>query len=226
MDNRIQNNEKGYAADSRSAHELASTYIRARILSGEFAAGTRLKSEQLAESLGISRMPIREALRQLHAEGLIELRPNRGAVVTSLSANDVQELFEIRAVLEGLAARLACAHLNDEHLADLEDLGSRMERANKDPQVWLKRHEELHEALSARSQRPRLIQQLRTARGALFPYIRMYIAVYHQVEVQGAEHKVLLEIAKRRNPDLLEAAMRDHVLSTAKCVTDFLRRPV
>jgi DNA-binding GntR family transcriptional regulator len=218
--------ETSSAADpeTRSAQELACGYIRSQILSGTLSAGTRLKTERLAEVIGISRMPVREALRQLHSEGLIELRPNRGAVVTSLSANDVQQLFEIRAVLEGLAARLACAHLTEEAVADLEDRVARMERANTDPQLWLERHEELHEAISRCSRSPRIIQQLKTARIPLFPYIRMYIAVYHQVEVQGAEHKTLLEIAKRRNPELFEATMRDHVLSTARAVTDFLRR--
>lgn len=169
-------------------------------------------------------MPVREAIVQLHAEGLVAMRPNRSAVVISLTPEDVTELFQIRAVLEGLAARLATPHLGTEQLDELENLAGRMEHAADNADLWLKRHEELHHYFCELSLAPRLTAQIRNCRAAVLPYIRMYINVYHEVEVQGAEHRVLLSIAERRNADLLELAMRDHVLGTAAGIADFMRK--
>ena len=88
-----------------SARQEVSDFLRARILTGHFPAGHRLKTSEIAQLLGVSRMPVRDALQVLHSEGLVVLRPNRGAVVTSLTTNDIVDHFEMRAVLEGLAAR-------------------------------------------------------------------------------------------------------------------------
>src|SRR5262245_56816198 len=91
-----------------SAQQEVSDFLRARILGGHFPAGHRLKTSEIAQLLGVSRMPVRDALQVLHSEGLVVLRPNRGAVVTSLTTEDIVDHFELRAVLEGLAARVAC----------------------------------------------------------------------------------------------------------------------
>src|SRR5262249_40341816 len=103
-----------------SAPQLAANYLRKEILAGRFPAGMRLKTEEVAETLGISRMPVRDALRQLHSEGLVVVRPNRGALVTRLTAKEVLEAFEIRAVLEGLAARCSCEGLTPHVLRQIE----------------------------------------------------------------------------------------------------------
>src|SRR6516225_1896826 len=94
-----------------SAQEEAWRFIRERILMGVFPGGLRLSPQRLADDLGSSRMPVREALLQLDAEGLVTIRPNRSAVVTVLTADDILELFEMRSVLEALAARLAAPQL-------------------------------------------------------------------------------------------------------------------
>ena len=92
-------------ADERRAlvDKLAST-LQARVLSGELPSGTRLRQEALAEEFGVSRTPIREALRKLQASGLVELRHNRGAFVRGLSPREIRDAYEVRAELEGLAA--------------------------------------------------------------------------------------------------------------------------
>jgi DNA-binding GntR family transcriptional regulator len=205
-----------------TSQQLASTYLRNQILSGNFPAGMRLKSEEIAERLGLSRMPIRDALQQLSSEGLVEIRPNRGAVVTRLTPQEILELFEIRASLEGLAARHACENFDAEDFAKLERLLGQMKDATEDLVLWLKLHDEFHDLICARSNRSRLFQQIRTARQAAIPYVRMYISVYHRVEMPSAEHGLLFSIARRGNPDLFEAAMRDHVLSAGTGVVNFL----
>src|SRR5512143_316988 len=101
------------------AVDRAYAVLRARITSGEYAAGDRLREEELAGTLGVSRTPVREALRRLGMEGFVVLVPHRGAHVVSWSHGDLEEIFGLRAVLEGYAARLAAQRATDEQVAAL-----------------------------------------------------------------------------------------------------------
>ena len=205
-----------------SAQQEVSDFLRSRILSGHFPAGHRLKTSEIAHLLGVSRMPVRDALQVLHSEGLVVLRPNRGAVVTSLTTNDIVDHFEMRAVLEGLAARVACAKLSDAVMSDLESILDRMDRTRQERQLWLEHHAAFHEALLSPCGRPQLLRQIRQVSNALLPYLRIYVASHPEMEMQGAEHAVLLTVAKRRNPELLEAAMRDHIVTAGRGVVEFV----
>ena len=108
-------------ADERRAlvDKLAAT-LQARVLSGELPSGTRLRQEALAEEFGVSRTPIREALRKLQASGLVELRHNRGAFVRGLSPREIRDAYEVRAELESLAAELAARRLSHQQLERLD----------------------------------------------------------------------------------------------------------
>jgi DNA-binding GntR family transcriptional regulator len=100
--------------------QLAST-IRSRVLSGEIALGERLRQETLAAEFGVSRTPVREALRKLQATGLVDLQPNRGAVVRGPTVREIREAYEVRAELEGLAAELAATRIRDAQLRELRE---------------------------------------------------------------------------------------------------------
>ena len=95
--------------------------IRNDILSGNYAPGEELKEATLGKQLGVSRTPVREALRQLDLEGLVEIAPNRGAKVIGISRKDVEDIYHMRARLEGLAARKAAENIKEEELAELEE---------------------------------------------------------------------------------------------------------
>jgi DNA-binding GntR family transcriptional regulator len=95
--------------------------IQTRVLSGDVPVGTRLRQEALAEEFGVSRTPVREALRKLQSTGLVELLPNRGAVVRGPSAREIREAYEVRAELEGLAAELAAGRISDADLLRLRE---------------------------------------------------------------------------------------------------------
>jgi len=109
------------SADERRAlvDKLASQ-LHARVLSGDLPSGTRLRQEALAEEFGVSRTPVREALRKLQAGGLVELQPNRGAVVRGFSPREIRDAYEVRAALEALAAGLAAERASREQLLRLE----------------------------------------------------------------------------------------------------------
>jgi DNA-binding GntR family transcriptional regulator len=103
------------AADSALVDELASA-LQQRVLSGELPSGTRLRQTALAAEFGVSRTPVREALRKLQAGGFVELRPNRGALVRGLSAREIRDAYEVRAELEALAAELAATRIRHDQL--------------------------------------------------------------------------------------------------------------
>lgn len=206
-----------------TAQQYAYRFLREAILSGRFAAGTPLKPDRIAKSLGVSRMPVREAIRQLDSEGLVVIRPNRSAVVTSLGPDDVLELYEIRAVLEGLAARLAVPHLTREALDDLRDLDARMVRVEHDPVLWINRHEAFHDYLVRLSRRPRLASQVAKLRDAVQPYFRLHMSVYPSPQSPGYEHYRIVDALATGHRGKAEAAVRDHVMANAEKLESFIR---
>jgi DNA-binding GntR family transcriptional regulator len=105
-----------------SLHDEILTRLRDHIVEGNLPDGSRVPERQLCEMLGISRTPLREALKVLAAEGLVELLPNRGARVRQLSEQDIAELFDVMGGLEGLAGRLACENIGDDEIAEIERL--------------------------------------------------------------------------------------------------------
>ena len=206
-----------------SAQQEAYVYLRDRILSGELSGDARLNPTEIAELLGISRMPVREALRQLDAEGLVIMRPNRAALVRRLTAAEVEDLFEIRTALEVLAVRPAVQALNGESLAELVGTMERMDRARSNPVEWLRRHDDFHDAISALGQRKRLRQELARVRLAIRPYLLMYMKVYDTVEMPGLEHSSLVDALASRDVARAENAMRVHVANPGAGLIKFLR---
>src|SRR4051794_5440683 len=110
----------------RAAH-LAYSEIRNRIVEGAFPPGSHLEEESIAEAVGVSRTPVREALRRLASEGFVEFVPHQGAFVPAWTTADYHEIFDLRAILESFGARLAARQISDETLATLEDLTAQME---------------------------------------------------------------------------------------------------
>ena len=206
-----------------SAQEEAYSYLRKSILSGSLAGGTRLDIFRIASNLGMSRMPVREALRQLASEGLVVIRPNRGVVVTQLTPEDVLEIFEMRAALEGLAARLASPHLDEAAFQDLEHTLKRMDRYRHDPTQWIHLHNEFHDYICRKSGRMRLAHQTLLMRRSVQAYYRVFIGAYHGVEVPGSQHASLLAQLRAGDPASAERAMRDHIALAAAEIVAFLR---
>src|SRR5690242_11325833 len=106
----------------RGLHEQVAARLRTMLVEGAIAPGAKLNERALSERLGISRTPLREAIKQLAAEGLVDLLPNRGAVAVKLAEADVRNTFEVLAGLEGLSGELAAERVTDEELAELRAL--------------------------------------------------------------------------------------------------------
>lgn len=132
--------------------DLVVSALRERILSGGMPPGERLVEGKLSEELGVSRMPVREALRQLAAEGLVTIEPRRGASVTSFSPQQMRELVEVRATLEGLNAKLAAQRHDDQQIAEMERIleeGTRVSQNGADDAVMLMMNQRFHDALGS-----------------------------------------------------------------------------
>ena len=133
----------------RSLHDEVVTRIRDMIIEGELAPGTRVHEGQLGEVLGVSRTPLREALKFLASEGLIELVATRGAVVKKFSAKDVRDMLDVLAVLEAFAGRLACRQAGDADIAEVRGLHDRMadRYAVRDRLEYFKLNQQIHSSI-------------------------------------------------------------------------------
>lgn len=132
-------------------NQVVADAIRERILAGEFAPGERLAEERLSAELGVSRMPVREALRKLAAEGVVTIEPRRGAWVTEYSAQQLQELVEVRATLESLNAKLAARRKDPRQIAQLQKILAAGSRITEKTQLAViqENNARFHEALEA-----------------------------------------------------------------------------
>jgi DNA-binding GntR family transcriptional regulator len=206
----------------RSATQVVYDYLRERILAGHLAGGDRVNLDETARELGVSRMPVRDAAHQLSSEGLLTILPRRGIIVTSLSVDEVRELFETRSVLEGLAVRSGMAFITVDQMRELSEMVDRLEAWNGDPADYLRLHASFHEALCALSRRPRLVAQVRSIRQTLEPYIRMFLKI-HGHEMGATLHRPIVEAIESGNPLKAEDAVRAHVVASVTGLVEFLK---
>jgi DNA-binding GntR family transcriptional regulator len=208
----------------QTAEQHVYEYLRDCILAGRLRGGERINQDETARRLGVSRMPVREAIKRLDSAGFVMNRPHRGAVVTALGPEAMLELFEMRSVLEGLAVALAIPALDDHVIADLEERARRMREAQSAPARWVDLHDDFHDVICRLAPRPRLVAYIANLRQSVAPYLRLYLSAYTEAEMVGFEHMTLIDAIKHRDPRIAETTMREHVLSAASGVVEFLRQ--
>ncbi len=198
--------------------------IREMILQGDLAPGERIDQDKTAMMLGVSRMPVRESLRVLQAEGLVTIYPHQGAVVSELSPDEIEEIFSIRAVLEALAARTAIKRLTQEHLEIMAKSLVRMKKAT-DHDEWLENNELFHSTLYETSGRSRLLRLITSLRHTVRPYIRLYICFEEHARTANSQHLAILEACRNGDADTLVKAIENHLQSTCQYVVTRMRNP-
>jgi DNA-binding GntR family transcriptional regulator len=208
--------------------------IQAQVLSGALPVGTRLRQEALAAQFGVSRTPVREALRQLAATGLVELLPNRGAIVRGPSARELREAYEVRAELEGLAAELAAARISDRDLVRLREaqalfrksvttLVARRARRPalwKDESVWVRANDLFHQAILDAAANGRLSDTIADLHRSL-PRNLTWAALSRSsrlLEENVEQHERILEAIEERDPVEARRRMIEHVRSAGELV--------
>jgi DNA-binding GntR family transcriptional regulator len=199
-----------------SGAQLVYGELRERILNLDLAPGARLPETELAAELAVSRTPLREALRMLLAEDLVEQLPTGGMLVRRLDLQDMRELYAVRAALEGLAAREACRRLTE---ADLEALGNLVERMRllvDHPAELTRLGAEFHARIAAIAGNRRCEQLLRQLRGHMRRYHTLTSRREPRRRAALEDHRALLEALRARDPDAAERTVRDHVLAACR----------
>jgi DNA-binding GntR family transcriptional regulator len=209
--------------------------IQAQVLSGGMPVGTRLRQEALAEEFGVSRTPVREALRQLQATGLVELLPNRGAVVRGPSAREIREAYEVRAELEGLAAELAAVRISDRDLVRLREaqtlfrksvtnlIARRARRPApwKDESVWVRANDLFHQTILDAAANGRLSETIADLHRS-FPRNLTWTPLSQSsrlLEENVDQHERILEAIERRASAEARRRMIEHVSKAGELVT-------
>jgi DNA-binding GntR family transcriptional regulator len=189
--------------------------LRRAIGSGEFAPGFQLRQDELAERFGTSRIPVREALRQLEAEGFVTFLPNRGAVVSDLSIDEVVELLEIRIALECHALRLAIPAMGD---VDLDDATKILRSYDNEPapEKWGEFNWKFHQALYAPCHRPRLLAMIEANYGHVSRFTRALVSRATGKERPQREHYRLLELCRDGEIEKAVRLLREHIVQTQK----------
>jgi DNA-binding GntR family transcriptional regulator len=198
------------------AVEKAYMTVRDGIISGRYPAGARVTEQDIAAASGVSRTPVREALRRLQAEGLVDFTPNLGAVVTIWTDADADEVFELRAMLESYGARRAARHATDGQLANLRALAEAQYRESvgrKDG--YLDRISELnnrfHHAMQDAAGSPRLSRALSSLIEAPLVMKTFHIYTAEDLQRSAQHHLELCSALESKDPDWAASVMSSHV---------------
>jgi DNA-binding GntR family transcriptional regulator len=190
---------------------LVADQLRRRIMAGALPEGHQLRQEALAAELGVSRIPVREALRQLEAEGFVAIASHRGAVVSKLSPDEIVELFELRIRLEGWLLELAIPEMRD---SDLERADAALETmiSNRRIENWGQLNWDFHAALYAPSRRAATLRILRRINENMDRYIRLQISLTSGQLKAHREHKQILRLCRARDVPRAVAALEQHIV--------------
>ena len=205
---------KHFASPEKRAPALRrdQTYkaLRDAIQKGELKPGTRLREVEVAQWLGMSRTPVREALSRLEADGLIVNDPHRGMIVTELDRRMVSELYVMRQVLEGTAAALAARHASDEEIAALREIADR-DRGNSEPARLASNNRLFHDALYLCAHNRYLLKTLNTLRESMALLGDTTLALPGRSETALEEHQAIIAAIEGHDPVAAEAAARAHI---------------
>ena len=203
--------------ESKPLREKIADIIRTDIIRGVYRNGERLVEPKLAKTLGISRTPIREALRQLEGEGFIEIVPRRGAVVKELTIKDIDDLYAIKANLEGLAARQATVNLTDDQIEILININKKFrDYSEKNPGVPDEHHKDnidFHNVFIAASGNEKLVDILDGMSKNFQRLKSMLMSDAGRAANAVKEHKKIIDAFISRDPDLAEKTVREHINS-------------
>jgi len=188
--------------------------LRDRIIRGEIPEGSQLRQDAIATQYKVSRIPVREALRQLDAEGLITIVPNRGAVVPALSPDDVEELFSIRALLEPEVLALSIPSLTDQDFSEADAVLRRYVselRREDHLSAWGRLNWQFHSILYSRANQPRFMAIIRNVNNSGERYTRLQLYLTHGTKRANEEHHQILELCRKRDVPAACKLLRQHI---------------
>lgn len=198
--------------------------LEEEILTGVMRPGDRLEEVALARRFGVSRTPIREALLQLSAAGLIQSRPRRGTFVLEVGPRRLMEMFDVMAALEAMCAGIAARRATASDIAEIRSAheACRAAELSEDGDAYYYRNESFHEAIRAASRHEFLIEQIGALQKRLRPYRRLQLRARDRMRSSFEEHVAIFQAITAGDSDRAAAAMRSHVAVQGERFTDLL----
>ena len=199
--------------DYKPLREVVFENIRKAIIEGVLKPGERLMEIQLSEQLGVSRTPVREAIRMLELEGLVVMLPRKGAYVANISKKDLMDILEVRVRLEGLAAYCATDRMTKDHIKKLETISKELEEAvyKNDVETMLAKDEEFHTLIFEATGNKRLISMMINIWETVYRFRLMYMSDYSSAVNIVDEHKKIIEAFKKGKANLAEKLAKEHI---------------
>jgi|SRR5581483_2937391 DNA-binding GntR family transcriptional regulator len=211
------------AGDYRTMQQIVTEKLRQAILDGTFKPNQRLHQADLAEILNVSRIPTREALRTLEGEGLVTFYPHRGAVVATMSPEEIEEVYEIRILLETSAAQRALKRVNDEQVERIREIQISMTKTDA-LDVWARLNDDFHHSMYAPSGWTRLLSVIDMMRNLTTPYVRMFVSDQFDRNTADNEHAEMVTAIEARDGVALKATLRRHLANVCQGILGYLKR--
>ena len=199
--------------------------LREAILKGDFTPGERLMEKQLAERMGVSRTPIREAIRKLELEGLVVMIPRKGAEVASITGKDISDVLEVRATLEGLAVKLASKKMTMEELKVLEAVNNEFRKAavEKNVKTLIEKDVEFHDIIFNSSNNEKLIHIINNLREQIYRFRVEYIYKMTSYDALVIEHDEIVKAMMNRKGIEASDIAREHIENQERSVLEFFK---
>lgn len=209
-----------------SLHDTIVNRVRAMVYDGDLKPGDKVPERLLCETLGISRTPLREALKVLASEGVLELLPNRGARVAKLTAADVDEMFPVMGALEGLAGELACANASEADLAELRALHYQMalHHTRGERAEYFALNQKIHEKIMAAAGNDLLVAMYEGLAGRIRRARYISSITPERWKQAMAEHEDMLAALESRDGQRLALVLRGHLQNKCEAVKEALRQ--
>ncbi len=206
--------------ETRTLHQEVAAQIREMILEGTLLRGQKIDEKGLCQAMGVSRTPVRESLRILSSEGLIDLIPHRGAFVRQPPIEEINDMFEVMSVLEGMCARLATTRMETRDLERIEQLHGELEHHyhNRDHKAYLRVNQELHVLIQHLSGNRVVHEVVNGLRQKVLLYRQEQLYRPDRFDQSMEEHRNLLEAFRRQDAAMAEQVMQEHLLKQCRAL--------
>lgn len=195
--------------------------LRSDIVNGRLAPGEPLRQDEIARSFGVSHVPIRETFLKLEAEGLVQIRPRRGAIVADLSAAEIEELNEMRTALECCALGIAIPKFTE---SDFRKAASVLDRIDRHPERWAELNTDFHAILYKPAERPRLTSAILSLQRNVERYLHHEVKVANNFAASQREHRKLLTLMKHGQAQEACSLLASHILEPGRILVSELRK--
>lgn len=212
--------------DYKPLREVIFDTLREAIIVGELKPGERLMEVQLAEKMGVSRTPVREAIRKLELEGLVNMIPRKGAHVADLSVKDIMDVLEVRATLDGLASHLAASRITDEELKELKHIQIQFNKHVKKDNLQgsIKKDVEFHEIIYCSSRNDKLIQIVNNLREQVHRFRVIYLKDYSSGREILKEHEEIIDAMEKKDSDMARKVAIEHIKNQQETIVKAIKK--